>query len=109
MTYAKLKTNIERELLMVLIMGLRYKKISSIRAKEVSRKMLETLKTSSTSIEALDSISKICERYPELVEPYIKVAKKYEEEDKQQKLNGISFYLQSGDVDIVLKQIKNLN
>lgn len=95
MTYQKLKTNIEKELLMVLIMGLRHDNISKARAKIISSVLLKVIKGSTSSDDVLDKFSKLCQVYPEMVDPYIKVAKKYEEEDKSERLSNLRINLTS--------------
>lgn len=102
MTYKNLKTNLERELLMVLILGLRHHNISNERAKDVARNLLGVLKTKNSSEEVLESLAKICQTFPELIDPYIKVAKKYEEEDVKERISRVLVSLEY-DVDIKME------
>ncbi len=97
MTYQTLKTNIERELLMVLILGLRHNNISKPRAKEVTKQLLKVLRGTDSTQEVLDNISRICQIFPELIDPYIKVAKKYEEEDVKERIDRVLNSLQNSD------------
>lgn len=89
MTFKTLKTNFERELLFQIITNLRRKKLSQKGASYIAKDVLLKIKEESTEESFLQSVSGLGEKYPEVMEAFIKSAYEYEKEFKAEKIEEV--------------------
>ena len=102
MTYETLKTDFEREMILMFVLLMRKNKISDLRARLISKAFLDVLKISNGCKEFLNNLSRICPQYPEIIEAFIKVSNNYENVSVKDKLSNSKFYLQKGQIDAAL-------
>lgn len=95
MTYNKLKTNFERELIVRVITNLRRKNISEVRAKKIAQVFLPTLKSESAE-EFCEELSKLGRHYPEIMEAFIVTFTQYEKETVTTNLQRIRAEFENG-------------
>lgn len=93
MTYKTLKNDFEREMLTTLILGLKLKRIDSTRAQKISKGVMEVLKKSQESSELINKVSILCQEFPEIIEGYLKIARKYEDEMVKERMPQIKAIL----------------
>lgn len=96
MSYKKLQTNFERELLLSLIISLRSGKISSKKAKLIAGEFLTVLKNETTIEGFMSSLSKKAEFYPEIREAFLKAATEYEKEMVDERIGNVRNMLKGG-------------
>ncbi len=96
MSYKKLQTNFERELLLSLIISLRSGKISSKKAKLIAGEFLTVLKNETTVEGFMSSLSKKAEFYTEIREAFLKAAAEYEKEMVDEKIGNVRNMLKGG-------------
>ncbi len=80
MTYKTLQTNFERELLFQIIQNLRHKKLTHEEAKIVAQRFMPVLK-SETAQEFIESLAKLAQYHPEILEAFIKTIREYEKDE----------------------------
>lgn len=102
MTYKKLRTDLERELLLTLIVGMKRNKISDKRAQMISKSFLQIMKSTDDKRELVNRVSILCQTYPEIVDGYLKTARKFEEEETSIKLLEVKAYLEEETLNIAI-------
>ncbi|MDO8269534.1 MAG: hypothetical protein Q7T54_02585 [Candidatus Levybacteria bacterium] len=93
MTYQKLQTTVQRELLYQIITNLRNKRLSHSRAKRTAQVFLPILKSEDVSI-FLNALTKISYSYPEILEASIVAVGAYEKEKVTAGLSSVRNFLQ---------------
>ncbi len=86
MTYKKLQTNFERELLFCLIFNMKKGQITRERGQQVSREFLQVLKNETTIEGFMQNLSRKAEFYPEIREAFLIVAEEFEAENIKENL-----------------------
>lgn len=76
------KNDIERELMVKIIMGLRYGSISQVKAQNLAQEYL-TIMTAVNTDELFSNMGKIIEKYSEVLEIYLKTAAEYFAQKKE--------------------------
>ncbi len=107
--FQEFKQDIERELMIKIIIGLRHGKISQSRAQKLAQEYLN-LTNASNADELFNNMSKIIERYSEILEVYIKTATEYFDQKREYVLSEARKYLQRSQYDhalIILKKGEN--
>lgn len=106
MTFKQLKNNLQREILFQIIFRMRHKSLTTDRASQIAQEILSVMKNEEIADNLLNNTAKLCQYFPEISQAYVKTAKQYDDEMKEEKINGINFYLQNGDVDLALDRIR---
>lgn len=88
MTYKKLKTNFERELLFQIIQNLRKEKLTHDKAQSLAKEFLPLLKAESSE-EFIKSLAKLAETHNEILEAYLIAVKDYEKESVEEGLDTV--------------------
>lgn len=79
MTFKKLKTNFERELLFQIIQNLRKERLTHDSAQSLAKEFLPLLR-SETSEDFINKVSKLSEKHPEILEAFLISVKDYEKD-----------------------------
>ncbi|HRN96135.1 MAG TPA: hypothetical protein PLD54_01675 [Candidatus Levybacteria bacterium] len=103
--FEEFKKDIERELMVKIIMGLRYGKISQSKAETLAQEYLELMEVSNTD-ELFTNMSKLIERYSEMLEVYLKTATEYFTQRKEELLHAGRQYMQQSQYDNAVYALK---
>lgn len=96
MTYKKLQSTFQKELLYQIITNLRNKKLSHNRAKRTAQVFLPVLKSEDEKI-FLDALTKLSYSYPEILEASIVAVGEYEKEKIIEELIRVRHGLKGGE------------
>lgn len=96
MLYKQLQTNFERELLFHLIFNMKKGRTSTLRAKEIAREFLVTLRSAENPQEFMNALSKKAEFYPEVRDAFLTVVKEYEKALVDENLEKVRKMLKGG-------------
>jgi hypothetical protein len=103
--FNEFKKDIERELMIKIIMGLRYGKISQQKAEVLAKEYLELMSVSNTD-ELFTDMSKLIEKYSEILDVYIKTATEYFSQKKEELLRTGRHYMQQEQYDHAVSALK---
>lgn len=89
MTYKTLKTNFEREILFQIIFKMKQKRMSTRRAQQIAKVVLQEIRKEPDEASFLKNIAKLSENYPEVMEAFIKSASEYEKEFQTERIASV--------------------
>lgn len=89
MTYKTLKTNFEREILFQIIFNMKQKRMSTKKAKQIARVVLQEVRKEHDEASFLQNIAKLSESFPEVMEAFIKSASEYEKEFQTERIASV--------------------
>ncbi len=88
------KKDIERELMVKIIMGLRHGSLSQKKAQTIAQEYLVLMSAKNTD-ELFECMGKLIEKYAEMLEVYIKTASEYFNQKKEYVLSEARKYMQT--------------
>ena len=99
--FEEFKKDVEREIMIKIIMGLRYGKISQKKAEVLAQEYTRLMQFKNTD-ELFSQMANIVEKYSEMLEVYLKVASEYFSQKKEYVLSETRRYLQTAQYDKAL-------
>ena len=99
------KKEFEREMLIKIIIGLRYGKISNEQAQVLAKEYLNA-SNEGTEEKILSRLFSLIEKYTDMLELYIQLANKYFSEKREQVLTMTREYLLAQEYELALKTLK---
>lgn len=103
-----LKQQLEREMMVKIIIGLRHGKLSQEKAQTLAREYLAVTNTHSEE-EMLSKLFLLIERYAEMLDVYVKVAAQFFAEQKERVLADTRTFLGVKNYDAALSVLKGEN
>lgn len=96
--FEQFKKDVERELMVKIIMGLRHGRISQRKAEILAQEYLQISSVSNTD-ELFRQMSQLIEQYSEMLEVYLKTATEYFSQRKEELLNAGRYYMQQAQIE----------
>lgn len=96
MTYKKLQTTFERELIFEIVMNLRKGTLSYEGSKRIAKAFMPVIKNQ-TAEDFIKSLMVLCRYFPEITDAFIKAYGEFEKEDTALTLNVVRDELKGGD------------
>ena len=99
--FDEFKKDVEREIMIKIIIGLRYGKISQKKAEVLAQEYTRLMQLTSAD-ELFSQMAHIITQYTEMLEVYLKVASEYFSQKKEYVLSEARKYLQTAQYDKAL-------
>lgn len=101
------KRDIERELMIKIIIGLRHGKISQAKAQKLAQEYLVIMKAVNSD-ELFTNMGKLVGMYSEILEVYLKTANEYFTQKKEELLRAGRKYMQQAQYDVAVSALKGM-
>lgn len=101
------KKDIERELMIKIIIGLRHGNISQAKAQRLAQEYL-SVTNAENSEELFTNMGKLVEKYSEILEVYLKTANEYFDQKKDSLLQAGRKYMHQAQYDVAVSALKGM-